>query len=262
MHDPSHLSFSKRKVLQRFYSTINNLARPGDVVFFISERQKKAILSPLTRLYRRWQGLADQDNSLWHTAILVEPKKESRGAHVRPHIIHATRKGVEEIHIPPSFFKSIRDDPDGESVQKGRIEIIQCPDLTAPQREEIVQYARTQIGKPFADLGWRHDILTYAFGLPSRRLHPNRVSCHALAFMAYRLVGFRFPHQLTHAPFFNLARVLGRPLGHPSHEVDLQRLYLRDHHLYRDSRFKNILRIFEDEESRQITMLQDPEKDS
>ncbi len=259
MHDPTHPASSKRRILQRFYTTINNVARPGDVVFFISER-RTTIHSPLTRLYRRWQGLADQDNSMWHTAILVEPKKESRGAQMRPHIIHATKKGVEEIHIPPSFFKSIRDDPDGEPVQKSRIEIIQCSELSALQRRQIIGYACAQLGKPFAELGWRHDILTYAFGLPSRRLHPNRVSCHGLAFLAYQVAGFGFPHQLKHAPFFNLAGVLGHPLGHPSDEVDLRRLYLRDHHLYRDPRFKDILRIFEDEQTGQITLLHNPEK--
>ena len=73
--------------------------------------------------------------------------------------------------MPPSFFKSIRDDPEGEPLQKGRIEIIQCPDPSALQRQEIVSYACIQLGKPFAELGWRHDILMYAFGLPSRQLH-------------------------------------------------------------------------------------------
>jgi hypothetical protein len=261
MHDKFSRGFSKRKLLQTFYNTINRVAIPGDIVFFISERQK-AIRSPLTRLYRRWQGLADHDETIWHTAILVEPKKESKGAHLRPQIVHATRKGVEEIHIPPSFFRSIRDDPDGEPSQKGRIEIIQCSKLTALQREEIVRYAKTQLGKPFAELGWRYDILTYALGLPSRRLPPNHVSCHGLAFLAYGKVGFRFPHQLKHAPFFNLAKVIGYPLGHPAHEVDLQRLYLRDHHLYRDSRFVNILRVFEDDKTRQITLIQNPPKHS
>jgi hypothetical protein len=261
MNDPTIGAPSKRKQLQRFYTTINNVARPGDVVFFISERLK-AIHSPLARLYRKWQGLADHDISTWHTAILVEPKKESKGAQTRPHIIHATKKGVEEIHIPPSFFRSIRDDPDGEPLQKGRIEIVQCPDLTARQREKIVRYAHAQLGKPFAELGWRHDILTYALGLPSRRLHPHKVSCHGLAFLAYGKVGFRFPHQLKHAPFFNLARYIGHPLGHPAHEVDLQKLYLRDHHLYRDPRFVNVLRIFEDDETREIALLHNPLKAS
>jgi hypothetical protein len=116
--------------------------------------------SPLTRLYRRWQGLADHDISMWHTAILVKPKKESRGAHVRLHIIHATKKGVEEIHILPSFFKSIRDDPEGGPLQKGRIKIVQCSDLTPLQRKEIVRYASSQLGKPLAEPGWRHDFLT------------------------------------------------------------------------------------------------------
>jgi len=261
MNDKQNGVSSKRKQLQTFYNTINRVARPGDVVFFISERQEP-IRSPLTRLYRKWQGLTAHDLSLWHTAILVEPKKESKGAHWRPHIVHATKKGVEEIHIPPSFFRSIRDDPNGEAVQKGRIEIIQCPQLTGEQRGEIVRYAQNQLGKAFAELGWRHDILTYALGLPSPRIPANQVSCHGLAFLAYRGIGFRFPHQLRHLPFFNLARYMGHPLGHPSHEVDLQRLYLRDHHLYRDARFKNILAIFEDDKTRQITLVQNPAKQS
>ena len=252
---------SKRKQLQTFYNTINHLAKPGDVVFFISERRER-IRSALTRLYRKWQGLSDRDLTIWHTAVLVEPRKESKGAQWRPHIVHANRKGVEEIHIPPSYFKSIRDDPDGEPLQKGRIEIVQCADLTDEQRREIVRYAQSQLGKSFAELGWRHDILTYALGLPSRRLPKGKVSCHGLAFFAYQCVGFLFPHQLAHAPFFNLARFTGRPLGHPRHAVNLDRLYLRDHHLYRDPRFENILSIFEEEETREITLIQNPGKHS
>jgi hypothetical protein len=42
--------------------------------------------------------------------------------------------------------------------------------------------------------------------------------------------------------------------------VNVQRLYLRDHHLYFDPRFTNILRIFEDEQTRQTTLVQNPAK--
>src|SRR5262245_2248059 len=118
--------FSKREQLKTFYNTINQVARPGDIVFFVSEKLNTTH-STLNRLYRRWQGLADNDTTVWHTAILVDPKKERKGAQWRPHIIHAIAKGVEEIHIPPSYFTSVREDPKGEAVQKGRIEIIQNP---------------------------------------------------------------------------------------------------------------------------------------
>ena len=133
-----------------------------------------------------------------------------------------------------------------------------------PRRERasasFVKYVQAQLGKPFAELGWRHDFLTYALGLSPRRLAPDRVSCHGLAFCAYKNVGFHFPHQLGNAPFFNLARYTGHPLGHPPNEVDLRRLYLRDHHLYRDPRFESILAISEDDETRQIIALQNPGK--
>ena len=252
-------AISKREQLRIFYSTINQVAKPGDVVFFISEKPYP-VRSKLSRIYRKWQGLADSDTTVWHTAILVNPKKESRGAQWRPRIVHATTKGVEEIHIPPSYFTNVRDDPAGEATQKGCIEIIQSPQITDHQRHEIVRYAKAQLGKSFAEFGWPHDILTYALGLPARKLAPGKVSCHGLAFFAYKNIGFSFPHQLGNAPFFNLAKYIGYPLGHPPHEVDLNRLYLRDHHLYRDPRFESILAISEDEETKQITVTQNPGK--
>ena len=260
MNKESTSAASKREQLGVFYSIINQVAKPGDVVFFISEKPN-TIRSGLSRMYRKWQGLSDSDTTIWHTTILVEPKKESNGAQWRPYIIHArAARGVEEIHIPPSYFTNIRDDPAGGATQRGRIEIIQSPQITDDQRREIVRYAKAQLGKPYADLGWRHDILTYALGLPARKLAPGSVSCHGLAFYAYGNIGFSFPHQLGNAPFFNIARYTGHPLWHPPHEVNLDRLYLRDHHLYRDSRFDSVLSISEDDETRQIRVIHNPGK--
>ena len=250
---------SKRELFRTFYDIINQTAKPGDVVFFISETKKKRH-SILSRLYRRWQGLAENDTTIWHTAILTDPKKEGKGSQWRPHIVHAIYKGTEEIYIPPSYFTCIREDPAGEAIQKGRIEIVQDHNLTECQRREIVKYARMQLGKPFAYLGWRHDILTYAFGLSPKKMDPRKVSCHGLAFLAYQEVGFSFPHQLKSVPFFNLARYLGYPLGQPRHKVDLRRLYLRDHHLYRDSRFDSVLAVFEDDHTKQIRAVHKPGK--
>lgn len=250
---------SKREYWKSFYDTINLVAKPGDIVFFISERIHQSF-SPLRRLYRKWQGLNENDNKIWHTAILVEPKKERKGAQWRPHIIHAMSRGVEEIFIPPSYFSSVRDDPSGEPIQNGRIEIVQNPGLSGVQRQAIVKYAQAQLGKPFAELGWRYDIWTYAFGVSPRKIDPQKVSCHGLAFSAYKNVGFSFPHQLNHAPFFNLAKYLGHPLGQPPNEVDVTRLYLRDHHLYLDPRLDCMLAIFEDETTRQTRLIQNPGK--
>ena len=259
MNKKSTLASSKREQLQTFHDIINEVAKPGDIVFFISEKLNTT-QSRLSRLYRSWQGLAADDNKIWHTAILVNPKKERKGARWRSHIIHAITKGVEAIHIPPSYFTSVREDPSGEAIQKGRIEIIQNAGLTDAQRREIVKYAEAQLGKPFAHLGWRHDILTYALGLSPRKLDPDKVSCHGLAFLAYENVGFSFAHQLGAAPFFNVAKYTGHPLGHPSNKVDLNRLYLRDHHLYSDPRFESILAISQDDKTRQIITVQNPGK--
>lgn len=251
------LDSSKRELYRTFYNIINQIARPGDVVFFISEpRNKRHFLG--SRLYRKWQGL--DDKTAWHTAVLVDPKKESKGAHWLPRIIHAIRKGVEEIYLPRSYFTSVREDPEGVSIQNARIEILQHRELTNSQRSDIVDYVRTQLGKPFANLGWRHDFLTYAFGLSPGRIDHRKVSCHGLAFAAYKKVGFSFPHQLKSTPFFNLAKYLGHPIGHPPDEVDINRLYLRDHHLYRDTRFESVLAIFEDEDTKEIKVIHNPGK--
>ena len=250
---------SKRKQLKPIYNKVNEVASPGDVVFFVSDRTKNTSFSILRRIYRRWQGFADEDNTVWHTSIYTGSKKDSRGSQIRPYIIHAIRGGVEEIHLPPSYFHSTRMDT-GEIVRNGHIEVVQNPDLTPAQRSEIVEFVRNHLGKPFNDLDWRHDILTYALGLPAVQLDPGKVSCHGLAFDAYEKIGFSFSHQLRYAPVFNIGKYLGHPLGDPPRRANLRRLYLHDHHLYRDPRFMCILSIFEDNQDREIRTVENPGK--
>lgn len=252
-------SESKRSALKRVYEHINDVTAPGDVVFFVSRKPENPNLSLLRKLYRRWQGFADEDRTNWHTTMFTEARKEKRGAQKRPYILHAIQGGVEEIHIPPSFFTSERTEA-GDIAQHGRIEIIQNPDLSPGDREGLLLYAREQLGKPFADLDWRQDILTYAFGLPARPLNPEKASCHGLVFNAYDHIGFSFSHQLKDAPVFNPGRHLGHPLGEDPQRANVKRLYLHDHHLYRDPRFICVLSIFEDPESGEVRTAENPGK--
>jgi hypothetical protein len=140
------------------------------------------------------------------------------------------------------------------------LEVLRYDGLTEHQRDRIVTYCRGQLGKPFAELGWRYDVLTYAFGVPSALQDPEKASCHGLAFQAYEQAGIFFPHQLAGTPIFNLARYLGRPLGHPADRADSRRLYLRDHHLYRDNRFTSVLAAFDDPETGDLQVTENPGK--
>ena len=138
---------SKRAEWRRVYDCFSDIARPGDVVFFISERPKDLRFSMLRRLYRKWQGFAEDDTSRWHTAMYTGSRKESRGSATRPYFIHAIERGVEEIHIPPSYFTNERSDS-GEMVQGGRIEVSKDPRMTPEQRVEITACIRERLGQP------------------------------------------------------------------------------------------------------------------
>jgi hypothetical protein len=236
---------SNRQRKGDLYAAVVEAALPGDVVFFITEPESSKAFSLFSRVYRRWLGFAPEDATLWHTAIFTGAVKERRSRWVRPHIVHARTRGVVEEHLHTTFFTTPPVAP-GCLARTPRTEFLRFPGLSDAQRAEIVRYCRAQLGKPFDDLGWRHDLPTYAFGLPSRRNDPSKVSCHGLAFDAYAYVGFTFPHDVTSVPWFNLARYLGHPLGHPRDRVNLHRLYLRDHHLYRDDRFECVLSISAD----------------
>jgi hypothetical protein len=175
--------------------------------------------------------------------VYVGPKKESKGAKFRPQIVHAHSKGTEESRVPPEFFKS--KELIGETVQNCRLEIIHNHDLSFTDRVKMLEYARSQVGKGFDGDGWKNDAITYGLGIRSKAKNPELVSCHGLAFETYSLVGFEFPHQLQTAPAL-LARIFGYPLGHPVDHVDLKYNYLRDHHLYKDSRFTSVLAVIGD----------------
>jgi hypothetical protein len=250
---------SKRAEWRRVYECFNDIARPGDVVFFISERPIDLSRSVLRLLYRKWQGFADDDPSRWHTAMYTGSRKESRGSATRSYFIHAVERGVEEIHVPPSYFTNIRSDG-GEMVQGGRIEVSKDPCMMPEQRVEIIDYIRERLSQPFADLDWKQDILTWALGLPARKLDPNKASCHGIVFEAYEHVGYSFQNHLDTAPWFNIGRHLGHPLWGTREKADLTKLHLHDHHLYRDPRFICVLSIYEDQESGEIKIVENPGK--
>jgi|SRR5579859_107871 len=226
-------STSERQYLRRLYERFLDIAVPGDVVFFISNSDNPPP-SWKTRLYRRWLGFKPEDYSCWHTLVYVGAKK-SEGEQDRPYVIHSTARGnTTEEHLKPSFFSY--KPREGQALLKCRTEVLHFPEISAAQRKKIIQYCRSQVGKPFDGDGWQLDFATYALGIRSRHRNPDRVSCHGLAFNAYGLVGLLFPHpRLYYAPYL-LGRIGGHPLGHPADRVDLRYNYLRDHHLYADQR--------------------------
>jgi len=226
-------ALSERKCLRQLYEPFMDIAVPGDIAFFITNSSRRSF-SWKNRLYRRWLGIAPDDDSAWHTVVYVGTKK-SEGEQERPYIVHSTNSNntIEE-HLKPSFF-SFKPKP-GQLPLRCRTELLHFPELTADQRRIIVDYCRAQVGKPFDGDGWLMDIATYALGIRTRERSTERVSCHGLAFNAYGAAGITFPHpRLPHAPFL-LGRLLGHPLGHPADHVDLRYNYLRDHHLYTDPR--------------------------
>lgn len=226
---------SERHYLRRVYERFMDTAVPGDIVFFISNSGKPP-RSWKTRLYRRWLGFRPEDYSIWHTLVYVGAKK-SEGEQDRPYVVHSTARGnTTEEHLKPSFFSY--KPRAGQDLLRCRAETLHFPEISTAQRRKIVEYCRAHVGKPFDGDGWQLDFATYAFGIRSRHRNPDRVSCHGLAFNAYGLVGFLFPHpRLQYAPYL-LGRLLGHPLGHPAEQVDLRYNYLRDHHLYADPRGK------------------------
>ncbi len=244
---------SRRQKLKIPYEAIMEVARPGDIVFLISDAGRLKHNTWFHREYRRWLGFDALDTTFWHTSVYVGPRKESKGAAFRPYIVHAIPKGTVETYVPPEYF---RNTVENEILQHNRLEIIQSTALEPAAREKIVAYCREKLGKPFDnDERWYRNIATLLLGIRSLPMDPGRVSCHGLAFEAYQLVGMRFAHQLAQAP--NLwGRMFGHPLGHPKDAVNLRSNYLRDHYLYRDARFSCAIAIADtgSDESLAITL--------
>jgi hypothetical protein len=241
------------------YKEIVRVAEPGDVVFLVTDGGTNDAASAIRRLRRRWIGFARNDATQWHTTLYTGARKERKGATVRPYIIHSGREnGVDENHIPPTYFTNHYED--GTLVSRRRIELVKSSDLQEAERKAVVSYAREQHGKPFHHLGARDDVRTYAFGIRARKLDHDRMSCHGLIFDAYQhAAGYTFPHQLHHAPFFNPGRYLRHPMGDRPDAVDLRRLYLHDIHLYRDPRFHLALTVYQDDDG-DIHVVENPGK--
>jgi hypothetical protein len=233
---------SNRARLQLVYQEIIDTVPAGALMFLITNNGELQNNTLGSRLFRKWQGFSSSDFSKWHTAVYFGPKKESKGGRWRPQIVHAHEKGTTIDLIPPEYFN---DTDEGERTKKNRIELLIDPKSTPEQRQEIVDYCLLKVGLPFdGDPGWRREWPTYLLGVRSKAINPKETSCHGLAYEAYSLHDWLYPHQLQSAPNL-LGRIFGHPLGHPLNHVNLRYLYLRDHHLYRNPHLKVILTAFE-----------------
>ncbi len=233
-------TLSERAYQQIPYDAIVDVAPVGAIIFLITDTGRLATDNPLARIFRKWQGFAPVDTTNWHTTIYDGPRKESNGGRFRPYVIHSSTKGTTRDVLPREYFKNTVDDG---RIKHNRVEVLVNPDLSKADYQKVIEVCRSQLGKPFdGDPGWRREWPTYLLGIRSRRKKPEEISCHGLAYNAYHAAGMKFPHQLEAAPNL-LGRVLGKLPGHPPDHVDLDYLYLRDHHLYRDTRFQDLLAV-------------------
>ena len=139
------------------------------------------------------------------------------------------------------------------------MEVLRDEDLAEDQNRALVDFCRSQLGKPFPKsiLG---ESLTYLLGLPNFINHLDEFSCHSLVFVAFDHIGVAFPHHLEYCPWFNLARAIGHPLGHSKECVNQRFAYLRDQHLYRDPRFKCVVSLTYNQQDEQILVNENPSK--
>lgn len=234
---PPDAAQSERELKRIVYQAIGEVAAPGDLIFTVT------LGHPLQfhqKVWRSWLGHADGDSAKWHTALFSGMRKEHGGATRRAYMIHSAEQGLKHVgtieeHISPGYYTS------RESFTTS-LEVLSFRGLDPSRRSRIVDHARKLLGVPHDPRGWRRDFLTYTFGLPVVTL-PHTVSCHALAYQAYEAAGITFAHQVATMPWFNVARWRGRPFGQPAGALDVDSVYLRDHHLYEDARFDVVLSI-------------------
>jgi hypothetical protein len=251
---------SRRSHNRVIFSRIVEVAEPGDVIFLISDY---AQIMPqgmkLRRLYQRYMGMAPNDLTKWHIALYVGPRKERNSGTVRPVILHAVHAGVKEDYIMPSFFTNRMSQARGLE-EISRIEVARFRGLTDEQRATIVRYCYDRVGMPFGEGGFKYTFWTYLLGLPAFAMTGKRIDCQTLVYRAYAEAGIDFPHHLEWAPFLNLGRLLGHPLGHPRDRVNLRYAYLEDYHFYRDPRVSPVLAISQDANTFEVSVEENPGK--
>jgi hypothetical protein len=251
---------SKRAQVRELFDAINQVALPGDLVFQIKEYHAPAPLRlRAKKVLRRCLGYDYLDNTIWHTSVYSDARKESAGATVRPCIWHTGRTHVKEDHIPPAYFMN-EPQEHGYAGSTSRVEIGRLEGITDEQQCKIMQYCRSMIGKPFGEDGLTYTFWTYMLGLPALFSTNRKISCQAYVYFAYAYAGIDFPHHLEYAPIFNLAKKRGYPLGHPSDKVNLRFPYLEDHHLYRDDRVTILLAAYQDKVGQALVSEPYPEK--
>ena len=251
---------SKSSIRRAIYNAIADVAQPGDICFFITEDPD--LYHQLTRpakMYRKWMGFAHSDISIWHVGILSKFEKKPHSSQIRPYIIHSTKEnGVFEQHISPEYFTS-RGLEGREEICRTVMEVLRYKDITREQANHLLSFCRQQIGKPFPK-SIRGECLTYILGLPNILARPDQYACHSLIYEAFHQIGVDFPHHLESSPVFNIARYLGHPLGHDSRSVNPKFPYLRDHFLYKDPRFTNVISLTWEQISDEILISNNPGK--
>jgi hypothetical protein len=253
---------SNEKIIDDIYSKINEVALPGDLLFYISQYQYDlcyndkdsktwmTIIKPMLKPWcKRWLGVDAHDYDAWHVGIIYMMKKRKKHSRINPWIIHSTsEKGVHISQLSPKNFTI------DESFVSRRIELLSYEQINEAQRKKIIDFSYSRIGSEFDKCKRRLTLLPYICGLPNLYYNQSQFSCQQLVIASYAAAGIYFTHPFTSFPIFNIGRYLGHPLGHSKDSVNPRYPYLMDHHIYRDPRFIVKAVIYQEPETGKIRL--------
>jgi hypothetical protein len=134
------------------------------------------------------------------------------------------------------------------------MEILRFKGISNEQRKTITEFASALVGSKFDSSILIGAKLSLVLGLPNVLHHPGSFACQSLVIAAYSAAGIVFPHPYRSFPWWNIGRLLGRPLGHAKDEVNPRYPYLMDHHIYRDPRFEVKAVVLQDADSRRFQL--------
>jgi hypothetical protein len=98
---------SNSSIRHSIYEVVVDIARPGDMCFFITEDFNcYNRLNHFQKMNRQWVGFSKYDISIIHLGILSKFVKKPKSSQIRPYMIHSTRdKMVTEEHIVSGLNK-------------------------------------------------------------------------------------------------------------------------------------------------------------
>jgi len=180
---------------KRVFEELNDLAKPGDILFMTSKEAPNTI-DALRLVKRMVSGFIPTDLSLWHTTLYLGPTESGNAE-----IAEAVTSGVRISHLPSTYYTR------GRSLELGRFIHTSLDDQI---REEITVVAREQQGKMFDKRGIKGIPFRRLLGLPNYLSSADKFTCQGLPLFVYDQAGVPIPglvrdgavdHDLYRSPF-------------------------------------------------------------